>query len=213
MPGEPYKLISQLCLNSTGQKAPRFVLCDQHGSSLEPALVPLADSLVEFELNLFQRVHAFHKKQTSCTDEERKTEAVRWVGEYKDFLQQRKDIENGQRRFSHSYLRDESFVPIWTEGLRVVKNVFKNSNSSKNQTQKQNVYMGYITSYEKQARTLQNQMVDIALQGLLEEPIINSIRNRWVKLDSSIEWYYEWRNRTIDPVKNTSTRIAPKWLV
>ncbi|KAH4186453.1 hypothetical protein HBH61_131690 [Parastagonospora nodorum] len=184
--------------NMPGMTAPRFIICDRHGPPLKSAQVPLARSLVQFDLRLVLRVQKFHQKSASSEDETRKAEALRWIEDCNDIRQQWKDINSGQCQFSELYLKGNCFIPIWTEGMRIIKEVLKSNSNSSNQCRKQDDFARIVGEYESQADTLQTQMVDTAHRGLFDPEFLDPIQERWMRLDETVKLYYDLRNRVLD---------------
>ncbi|KAJ4321610.1 hypothetical protein N0V94_002809 [Neodidymelliopsis sp. IMI 364377] len=196
-----------------GPTAPRFIICDRHGPPLESALVPLARTLFLFDRQLVLRVQKFHQKGASSEDEIRKAKAIRWIEDCNDIKQQWDDIESGQCRFSELYLKDNCIIPIWKEGMRIIKEVLKNNQASSNQSRKRDDFVRILGEYEKQANKLQTQMVDTAHRGLFDPEFLNPIQERWMRLDETIELHYDSCNRCVDEDKRLSFRRSLAWLV
>ncbi|ORY15962.1 hypothetical protein BCR34DRAFT_143714 [Clohesyomyces aquaticus] len=205
------KRLDATAYSMPGQKDPTFAISDQYGPSIEPELVPLARALFSLDLQLFLRVHAVNRKCTSSTDETRKAEAVRRVGDFMELKRQWRDIDSGQRQFRQSYVQDNSFVPVWVEGLRIVKETLRSINFSGKQDQKQREYMKILASYETLAGKLHDEMIDLARQGLLDKEVLFSIQERWIRLDEILDWYYDLLNGQIGEGVHPMSRAAPQW--
>lgn len=193
--------------------APRFIICDRHGPPLKSTLVPLARALILFDLQLAKRVHKFHQKGASSADETRKARALRWIEDCNDFNQQWKDIDSGQCNFSELYLKSSGYKPIWTEGMRIIKEVLKSNQVSSNQSRKRDDFARIVGEYESRANKLQTQLIDVSHRGLLEEECLDSIQERWMRLDEIVELYYYLCNRHVGEDEPCDSRSSLEWLV
>lgn len=166
-----------------------------------------------FDLELLKPVQVFDRKQVCSTDEARKAEADRRMEDFLEIKRQWKDIDSSQSQFNKSYLQDNYFVPVWVEGLRIVKEAIGSNKGSGNQIQKQSEYIRILTYYESLACNLRDQMVGTARQGLLEKEVLYSIQERWIRLDEILDWYYDFDNRHLGEDIPPTSRWAPKWSV
>lgn len=164
-------------------------MCNQYGPTLEPALVPLARALALFDRQLVTRVQKFHDKRASPTDEIRESKTLRLLADCGVVRQQWEDIDSGQCQFSELYLTSNSLVPIWTEGMRIIKGVLRSKQTSNNQSKVRDDYVRILTDYESLADDLQTQMVDAAHQGLFEPEFFHPIQERWMRLDETVKLY------------------------
>lgn len=162
---------------------------DRYGPTLEPALVPLARALALFDRQLVTRVQKFHDKRALPTDEARKSRTLRLLADCDDVIKQWEDIDSGQCHFSELYLTRNSFVPIWTEGMRIIKGVLSSKQTSNNQSKVRDDYARILSHYESLADDLQTQMVDAAHQGLFEPEFFHPIQERWMRLDETVKLY------------------------
>lgn len=194
-----------------GLTAPKFIICDQYGPALNPAQVPLARALVLFDLGLVRRVHKFHQKRISSTDESRKAESLRWVEDCDDIRQQWRDINSGQRQFSELYMKSNHLVRIWTEGMRIITEVLRNQQVSSNQSKKRDDFARILAEYEDLADNLQIQMVDAAHQDFFDPEFLNPIQERWMRLDETIKLHYDLCNRDVDEDMPPLSRRSLTW--
>ena len=162
-------------------------------------------------LKLLHRVHIFDRNHVNSTDEVRKAEADRRIGDFYEVKRQWKDIDSNKSQFGQSYMQDTRFVPVWEVGLQIVREVLRNKNSPGNSTQKQSDFMRILTDYESLACSLRDQMVDTAHQGLLKKEVLYSIQDRWIRLDEILDWYYDLRNRDLNEDTPSMSRLSPKW--
>jgi hypothetical protein len=167
--------------------------------------------LVLFDIRLVHRVQKFHLKRASSTDETRKTEALRWVEDCDDIKQQWKDIDLGQCQFSELYMKSKCFVPIWQEGMRIIKEVLRSKQVSSNQSKKRDDFARILEDYESLADDLQTHMVDAAKQGLFDPEFFTPIQERWMRLDETIKLHYDLRNLDVDKDKPTVSRRSLPW--
>jgi hypothetical protein len=154
--------------------------------------------LVLFDIRLVHRVQRFHQKRASSTDGTRKAETLRWVEDCNDIRQQWKDIDSGQCQFSELYMKSNRFVPIWTEGMRIIKEVLKSKQISSNQSKKRDDFARILADYESLADDLQIQMVDAAHQGIFDPGFLNPIQERWIRLDETVKLHYDLCNLDYD---------------
>ncbi|RYN45873.1 hypothetical protein AA0118_g12754 [Alternaria tenuissima] len=196
-----------------GLKTPRIVISNQYGPgpALKPALVSLARTLALFDLQLVKRVQKFHQKPSSSMDETRKVEVLRLLEDCNDVRQQWRDIDSGKCQFSELYMTNDLLVPIWKEGLRVIKEVIGSKKVSSEQSNKRNVFAGILLDYESQAGRLQEQMVHAAGQGLFDPVFLNPIQERWLRLDETIDLHYRLCNHDADE-EFSFRRQSPTWL-
>jgi hypothetical protein len=110
-------------------------------------------------------------------------------------------------------MKGNCFIPIWTEGMRIIKEVLNNNPNSSNQSGKRDAFARIIEEYESRADNLHIQMVDTAHRGLLDLEFLDSIQERWMRLDEIVKWYYDLCNRDIDEDEPQVFRRSPTWLV
>jgi hypothetical protein len=159
------------------------------------------------------RVQKYHEKGASSADESRKAEGLRWIEDCIDIKQQWKDINSGQCQFSELYMKRNYFIPIWTEGMRIIKEVLNSNPNSSNQSGKRDAFARIIREYESRADNLQTHMVDTAHRGLFDLEFLDPIQERWMRLDEVIEWYYDLCNRDVDEDEPQVFRRSLTWLV
>lgn len=169
--------------------------------------------MFKFDYELLRRVNLVDQKNDSSADEARKAKAIRRIETFIEIKLQWKDIDVGRRQFSESYMGNIYFIEIWAEGLQIVKNVLRSKNVSGNQQKIRDDYVQILANYESRACNLRDQMVDAARQGLLEEDVLHSIQERWIRLDELLDWYYDSCSRDVDADEFPIFRSAPKWLV
>ncbi|USP78909.1 hypothetical protein yc1106_06183 [Curvularia clavata] len=196
-----------------GLKTPRIVMSDRYGSrpALKPALVSLARTLALFDLQLVQRVQKFHQKSSSSIDETRKAAALLLLEDCNDIRQQWRDIDSGKCQFSELYMTSDLLVPIWAEGLRIIKDVIRSKQVSSEQSNKRNVFARILLDYESLAGRLQERMVDAARQGLFDPDFLNPIQERWLRLDETIDLHYNLCNVDADEDMHSFCRQSPTW--
>ncbi|KAJ4375780.1 hypothetical protein N0V83_001057 [Neocucurbitaria cava] len=193
-----------------GSKPPTFAISDRYGPSIDPKLMPLARDLFSFDLELLRRVE---RKHASSSDEIRKNRAVPRVEEIFEIRQQWQDIELCRSQFSQSYVQDKLFIPVWVEGLRIVKEALRNNHVSGNHMKQRCDYMNILARYEKLACRLRDRLVDTARQGLLTNEVLMSTQERWIRLDGLLDEYHDTYNDHRDEDTSFAPRIAPKWSV
>jgi hypothetical protein len=176
-------------------------------------LNPLARALFLFDLALLRRIWVVERKYASSADEVRKNEAVRRIDEIDEVHSQWEMIDSGENQFSLSYVQSKHFIPIWVEGLGIVKEALRFDNMSSNHVKKRLDYMDIVTRYEQLAYGLRERLVDTARQGLLKNEILFSIQERWIRLDELLDWYYNTYNEHRDEDTPYMSRSAPTWLV
>ncbi|KAH7064451.1 hypothetical protein BKA63DRAFT_558363 [Paraphoma chrysanthemicola] len=181
-----------------GLMAPKFVVCDRYGPTRKPSQVPLARALILFDIRLVHRVQRFQLKRASSTDGPRNAEAIDWVADCNYIRQQWKDINSGQCQFSELYMKSNDFVPVWTEGMRIIKEVLRSKQISGNQSKKRDDFARILTDYESLAVDLQTEMVDAAQQGLFEPEFFKPIQERWMRLDETVKLHYGICNLDVD---------------
>jgi hypothetical protein len=167
--------------------------------------------LVLFDIRLVHRVQKFHQKRVSSVDETRKAEALRWVEDCNDIRQQWKDIDSGQCQFSELYMKSDRFVPIWKEGMRIIKEVLRSKQVSSNESKKRNDFARILAHYESLADDLQTQMVDTAHQNLFDPEFFNPIQERWMRLDETVKLYYDLCNLGVDEDEHPVFRRSLTW--
>jgi hypothetical protein len=189
------------------------VISDRYGPepALKPALVSLARTLAQFDLELVKRVQKFHQKPSSSMDETRKAEVLRLLEDCNDIRQQWRDIDSGKCQFSELYMTSDLLVPIWAEGLRIIKEVIRSKQVSNEQSNKRNVFARILLDYESRAGRLQEQMVDAARHGLLDPDFLNPIQGRWLRLDETIDLHYDLCNLDADEDMPSFCRQSPTW--
>jgi hypothetical protein len=164
-------------------------------------------------MQLLQRVQRFYEKRASPTDEAHKAKAVPSVEECIEIRQQWKDVDSGQFKFSQRYMTSNHFVPIWTEGLRIIKETLGSNQMSNNQPKKRNDFERILLHYETLTKSLKSRMVDAAHRGLLESEVLFSIQDRWVRLDEVVDWYYNLCNLDVNEDECRIVRNSSTWLV
>jgi hypothetical protein len=98
--------------------------------------------------------------------------------------------------------------------MRIIKEALKSSYLSSNQSQKRDAYASILGRYESQADNLQTRMVDIARRGLFDPEFLNPIQERWMRLDETVELYYDLYNRFVDVDDEPyALRSSLPWLV
>lgn len=159
------------------------------------------------------RVQRFHQKGASSADETRKADALRWIEDCNDIRQQWKDIDSGQSQFSELYMKSKCFIPIWTEGMRIIKDVLKNNQTSNNHSKKRDDFARIIREYEIQAANLQTQMVDTAQRGVFDPEFLDPIQERWMRLDEILDLHYDLCNIYSGEDEFIVLRHSLTWLV
>lgn len=130
-----------------------------------------------------------------------------------EIKRQWRNIESSQSQFTQSYMEDRYFVPFWTEGLHIVKGALRNNRASTNAMKKRSDFVRILTEYEDMACTLQQKLIDASGRGLLEDAVMFSIQDRWVKLDEVLKWYYDSQNRVRDKNTPPSSPTSLGWYV
>jgi hypothetical protein len=110
-------------------------------------------------------------------------------------------------------MKDNCFIPIWTEGLRIIKEVLNSNPNSSNQSGKRDAFARMIEEYEGRADDLRTQMVDTARQGLFDLEFLDPIQERWMRLDEIVKWYYDLCNRNVDEDEPQVFRRSFTWSV
>lgn len=95
-------------------------------------------------------------------------------------------------------MKSNRFVPIWTEGMRIIKEVLISKQISRNQSKKRDDFARILADYESLADGLQTQMVDAAHQGLFDPEFFNPIQERWMRLDETVKLHYDLCNPDVD---------------
>lgn len=186
-------------------------MCGEHGSPLEPALVPLARALAVFDRQLVTRVQRFHEKRALPTNETRKSKILRLLADCEDVMKQWNDIDSGQCQFSELYLTSNSLVPIWTEGMRIIKGVLRNKQASNNQSKIRDDFAHILLHYESLADDLQTRMVDAAHQSLFKPEFFHPIQERWMRLDETVKLHYDLCNQDADEDVSHIFRQSLTW--
>lgn len=101
-----------------------------------------------------------------------------------------KEIESHERRFNQTYLKDPRFIPIWTEGLKNIKVVLNCKKGNSDQVEKRKRFVNILLGYEKHADHLLDALKNAAAQGILDAEIQDSIQERWMRLDDTLNWYH-----------------------
>lgn len=165
------------------------------------------------DVQLFKRVQNFYQNRAASLDEARKARGVPSLEECFQIRQQWKNIDSGQRQFSQLYMKSDHFVPVWKEGLRIVKEALQRNQTFNNQSQKRNDFEKILSQYETLAESLKSQIVDAAHRGLLEAEVFYSIQARWIRLDEILDWYYDLYNINVDEDVPHVSRRSSNWLV
>jgi hypothetical protein len=110
-------------------------------------------------------------------------------------------------------MKGNGFIPIWTEGMRIIKEVLKSNQVSSNQSRKRDDFARILGEYESQADNLRVQMVDTADRGLFDPEFLNPIQERWMRLDETIELHYYLCNLCVDEGEPHVFRRSLTWLV
>jgi hypothetical protein len=110
-------------------------------------------------------------------------------------------------------MKGNCFIPIWTEGMRIIKEVLKNNQVSSNQSRKRDDFARIIGEYESQADNLQIQMVDTARRGVFDPEFLSPIQERWMRLDETVQLHYDLCNRYVDEDESYVCRRSLTWLV
>jgi hypothetical protein len=169
--------------------------------------------LFALDFKLLQRVRAADRKHLNSADDARKIEANRRIGDFNEIQRQWKNINSNQSQFSQSYMQDPQFVPVWAEGLRIMKEALGSKSSSSNSIKKQSDFTDILIGYDGLACRLRDEMVGTAHQGHLEKEVLYSIQDRWIRLDEILDWYCDLYNRDLDEDTPPMSRSSPKWLV
>lgn len=123
-----------------------------------------------------------------------------------------KEIDSGRQEFNELYMKSTHLIPLWREGLQIIKATLGSNQNSSNQSQR-NAYRTILAEYESLADNLKTQMVDTAHQGLLETDVLISIQKRWTRLDDVVDWYYNMCNQKMDEDEPRVFRSSSTWLV
>lgn len=212
MPGEWYLLPNYPFSMWTGQKPPGFAICDQYGPSLESPLIPLARALFLLDNELLRRVQALERKRVSSADELHKADARSRLSEFAEIKRQWRDIGSCKHQFNQSYLKDRRFVGFWEEGLQSIRKVLGCNEVSRNQDEKRSTFVSILLRYEKLAGSLLAELLHVAGDGVLQEDVIYLIRERWMRLDEVLDWYYNSRSDIQEGTPYPS-RSTPNWSV
>lgn len=162
---------------------------------------------------LCRRVHSHNNKRVSSTTEQRRPEASLSIEDFHAIRTQSRDVLLDQRHFDPSYLSSDKFLPIWAEGMRIVEDTLnraaQNSNEQTEMVQKQ--YQDIVQRYDRQARDVQMEMLEVARLGLLERGTIEAIQARWIHLDRTLGRYYERQERVRDEDTPSVQRVSTTW--
>ena len=174
--------------------------------------MPLARTMFLFDYELLHRVQALDRKDIKSADEVRKAKASSRLSEFKEIKRQWKDIGECKCRFNQLYLKDKRFVSFWEEGLRHVRMVLKNQETSANQIGTRRTFQGILLGYDRMAYSVSEELDHVAGEGVLDQEILDSIQERWMRLDDLLDWYFDayMKCKKDEP---DSFRHAPKWSV
>ncbi|KAF1978036.1 hypothetical protein BU23DRAFT_564322 [Bimuria novae-zelandiae CBS 107.79] len=75
--------------------------------------------------------------------------------------------------------------------MRIIKQVLTSNPVSSNQSQKRDAFAGIMGEYDRQADSLQTQMVDTAHRGLFDPEFLNPIQERWMRLDETLKLHFD----------------------
>ncbi|KAJ4302811.1 hypothetical protein N0V90_001702 [Kalmusia sp. IMI 367209] len=189
---------------------PQIKICDQFGDPpLEPVFLPLARALILLDDELIRRVQKFYQKRTSSADEARKAKNAQLLKDCIEIKRQWKDINSGKCNFTHLYMKSDQFIPIWAEGLKIIKEAFVGNAS--HQSKKRSDFEKILYNCDTLASQIMSQMIDIAHQGLLDLEVLYSIQARWIRLDEVLKWYYDLCNEDADEPGQRVYRISLTW--
>lgn len=165
-----------------------------------------------FDLELLRRVQALDRKDVSSADETRKAEALSRLSEFAEIKRQWKDIGSCKHRFNKLYLKDSQFIYFWEKGLQVIRRVLGCTEVSGNQIEKRRTFESILLGYDNRASALYTELIHIAGEDILEEDVLYLIRERWMRLDDVLNWYY---NVYLFPEEGAPymSRSAPTWSV
>lgn len=110
-------------------------------------------------------------------------------------------------------MKGNGFIPIWTEGMRIIKEVLKSNQVPSNQSRKRDDFARILGEYESQAEKLHVQMVDTANRGLFDPEFLDPIQERWMRLDETVELHYYLCNLCVDEDEPQVFRRSLTWLV
>jgi hypothetical protein len=127
----------------------------------------------------------------STADEAHKAEALRRLSEFDEIKEQWKDIQLHKYRFNQFYLKDHQFIPVWAKGLQNIRIVLGCKKVCGDQIEKRRTFESILLGYEKQADHLLGALVDAAVEGILEQEILSSIQERWMRLDETLNCYHD----------------------
>ena len=108
-------------------------------------------------------------------------------------------------------MKSDRFVPIWKEGMRIIKEVLRSKQVSSNELKKRNDFARILAHYESLADDLQTQMVDTAHQNLFDPEFFNPIQERWMRLDETVKLYYDLCNLGVDEDEHPVFRRSLTW--
>jgi hypothetical protein len=112
-------------------------------------------------------------------------------------------------------MKSNCFIPIWEEGMRIIREGLESNQDSSNQSRKRDGLMSTIGEYETQADHLETWMVDAARRGLFNLEFLSPIQERWMRLDETVELYYDScnQNRNVYDDEPLIFRSSLTWLV
>jgi hypothetical protein len=112
-------------------------------------------------------------------------------------------------------MKSNRFIPIWEEGMRIIREGLESNQDSSNQSRKRDGLMSTIGEYETQADHLETCMVDAARRGLFNPEFLSPIQERWMRLDETVELYYDScnQNRNVYDDDPLMFRSSLTWLV